>query len=217
MLVEEEETLETLAKTWSLAVAGDARAALLRYSRLLLDWNGRINLTGSKSFAELVDDHFPDAFAVAATVKNAVSVVDVGSGGGLPGLPVAILAPQIRLLLLEPIHKKVAFLRMAVRELGLSGRVEVAARRLEAGLPAGRTNGFDLAMSRAAFHPDEWLRRGRSLVRREGRILALSSVDSITVPEGLHLEESVCYAAGRRWLLSFGLSSEMFHVKRSQH
>lgn len=115
-----------------LAAAGVAPALaerLARYGELLLEANQKVNLTGAKDAAALVP-HLLDALTLAGDVTD--SLVDVGSGGGLPGIPLAI-ATGARVLLLEPIAKKTAFLTYALDELGLEGealaeRAEVAAR-----------------------------------------------------------------------------------------
>ena len=132
-------------------------------------WNARINLTGAHTVDDLITEHLPDAFALGRAIPGPAEVVDIGSGGGLPALPLAILRPDLRLKLVEPLAKKVAFLRTAVRELGLAS-VSVEATRAEA-LPAGA---FDVAMSRATFPPAEWLTVARRLVRPAGRIMVLT-------------------------------------------
>jgi 16S rRNA (guanine527-N7)-methyltransferase len=195
----EQERLSRLAERWGVALPAATALGLLSFGRLLLEWNRRFNLTGAKSLAALVDDHLPDAFAVAAQLAGNPAVLDVGSGGGLPAIPAAWLAPGASFLLLEPIHKKAAFLRTAARPLG--SRVAIATRRLEDGLPAKQAP-FDVAVSRATFAPGEWLRRAERLVRPGGKVLALTASPSVEAPPGLRLAEVVPYESdARRWLL----------------
>jgi 16S rRNA (guanine527-N7)-methyltransferase len=121
---------ETIAA--ALVAAGvDATlaAGLAAYGALLLETNAKVNLTGAKDAAALVP-HLLDALTLAADVSE--SLVDVGSGGGLPGIPLAI-ATGARVLLIEPIAKKAAFLERALAEFGLAGtvlaqRAEIVAR-----------------------------------------------------------------------------------------
>ena len=116
----------------ALAAAGIAAALADRlavYGALLLEANRNVNLNGAKDVAALVP-HLLDALTLADDVSE--SLVDVGSGGGLPGIPLAI-ATGARVLLVEPTAKKAAFLARALRECGLAGeaiaeRAEVAAR-----------------------------------------------------------------------------------------
>src|SRR5262245_10579524 len=105
-----------------------ASPELDRYLALLLQWNAQINLTAARTREALMRDHVPDALALSELIE-AGSLVDVGSGAGLPALPLALLRPALRIRLVEPRAKKAAFLRTAVRELGLSARVSVDARR----------------------------------------------------------------------------------------
>src|SRR4051812_21290952 len=114
------DVLAALAAEWSVPSDPAQRAALIRYCELLLTWNAHINLTGARTLDALLDMHLPDAFALAGALEGRARVVDVGSGGGLPGIPLAVLRPGLELVLVEPTAKKVAFLRTAIRDLGLA-------------------------------------------------------------------------------------------------
>src|SRR5262249_13196661 len=141
----------------------------------------------------LLAEHYPDAFALARRLDGPARVVDVGSGGGLPALPLALLRPGLDLVLCEPIAKKVSFLRTAVRALELGERVQVEQRRAEE-LVAGPQR-FDVAMSRATFEPEAWLALGRQLVIPGGRVFVL------TVPGSAIPGQVDFYAGGRRVLV----------------
>lgn len=149
-------------------------ARLTAFGELFLQWNERINLGGRIGPRELVDQHFADSFAARRFVDAKGRVVDVGTGGGLPALPLALICPEVRVDLWEPTAKKVSFLRTAVRELGLGGRVTVNAGRMDAhSLGADPT--YDVATSRATFSPMEWLEMGLRLVRPGGRVLVFAT------------------------------------------
>ncbi len=110
-------------------VGGEVAARLAAYGALLLEANRKVNLTGAKDAAGLLP-HLLDALTLVNDVTD--SLVDVGSGGGLPGIPLAI-ATGARVVLIEPIAKKTAFLERALLELGLDGeaiaeRAEIVAR-----------------------------------------------------------------------------------------
>lgn len=164
--------LEHNAQTFSVACDRAQADAIHRYASLLLTWTARINLTGAVSLEDLAAEHLPDSFALAARVGAGAGVgIDVGSGGGLPALPLALLCPTLNLRLLEPIAKKAAFLRTAVRELGLGDRVTIDTRRVQVILPAA----FDVAMSRATFPPPIWIAIAVELVKPGGRVFVLAS------------------------------------------
>jgi 16S rRNA (guanine527-N7)-methyltransferase len=188
--------LAALAARWQVPCDGTQIEALLAYADLLLAWNARINLTGAASVKVLLESHFPDAFALARWLDEPARIVDVGSGGGLPALPLALLRPTLDVQLCEPIAKKGAFLRTAIRQAGVAGRVRLDARRGEDLAEAGER--FDAALSRATFTPEVWLALGRRLVRPGGRVFAL------TTPRaglGGNAGRKQVYANGRRVLV----------------
>ena len=127
-----------------------------KYLELLLTWNRKINLTAISDPEDVLDKHFLDSLAAVPLVP-AGRLIDVGAGAGFPGIPIAIVRPDVQVSLLESIGKKASFLRTAVHELGL--KCEVLETRVE------NYEGpkFDAAISRATFAPAEWLERGRRL------------------------------------------------------
>jgi 16S rRNA (guanine527-N7)-methyltransferase len=195
--------LGRLAETWAGSCDSAQTEAITRYASLLLTWTARINLTGASSLDDLAAEHLPDSFALAARLGGqgaddpSLDVVDVGSGGGLPALPLAILRPALRIRLVESVAKKAAFLRTAVRELGLRDRISVDVKRAEALLPDAA---FDVAISRATLPPEEWVKLGAGLVRPGGRVFVLSSSDQELAATGLTTSGRWPYLSDRRWL-----------------
>jgi 16S rRNA (guanine527-N7)-methyltransferase len=186
---------------WAVPCESSQVDAIERYASLLLTWTSRINLTGAVSLEDLASEHLPDSFALASRVREtgALTAIDVGSGGGLPAIPLAILCPNLSLRLLEPIAKKAAFLRTAVRELNLASRVTVETRRVQA---LSQTT-FDAALSRATFPPRSWLPIGADLVRPGGRVFLLASAtaDWSAPPAALTTTGQWPYLGERRWLV----------------
>jgi 16S rRNA (guanine527-N7)-methyltransferase len=166
--------------SWSVPLSAGQTDALRQYSTLLMTWTARINLTGAVSLENLAAEHLPDSFALAAVLPGAepLRIVDVGSGGGLPAIPLALLRPHLQIQLIEPIAKKAAFLRTAVRELGLAPRVTVTVGRAESLLPLAPPSAFDVAISRATLAPLEWISLAVQLVRPGGRAFILASASS---------------------------------------
>jgi 16S rRNA (guanine527-N7)-methyltransferase len=178
------------------AMPAEQRLALDAFWRLLLTWNARINLTGAQDRKSLEGEHLPDALAMARLVPEGARVVDVGAGGGLPGIPFAILRPDVALTLVEPRAKRVAFLRTAVREGKLSAAEVVAGRLGEVKLGE-----FDVASSRATFAPAEWLAAARPLARRV--LVFAARRTEVEEGAGLRLERELAYATAARhprWL-----------------
>jgi 16S rRNA (guanine527-N7)-methyltransferase len=157
---------------------------LQRFVELFVRWNARINVSAART----VDDvtlQVVDCLAIEPYVEGP-TVIDVGSGGGLPGLVLAIARPDLRVTSLEPVHKKAAFQSTAIRELKI-GNAQVHARRVD---PAVDT-GFDTAVSRATFDLGEWLEIGRQLVRAGGVVLGMEGREQHQLPPGA---ERIAYA-----------------------
>ena len=131
--------LEALRLTLSPAV----RAAIDGHVRLLLAWTEAINLTGIREPASVAVAHVVDSLTGAAILRERGidRFIDLGSGGGYPGLPLAAALPAARALLLEPVAKRAAFLSVVASATGLAGTVEAAAVRAEALAVNGRHRG----------------------------------------------------------------------------
>lgn len=128
--------------------------------RRVLEWNARLDLTAARSADELVDLYLADAWVLAAYGDPAAAWIDVGSGGGAPGLVLAALQPSSRVTLVEPKTKRVAFLRTAAAAVGL-GVTVVRARS-----DACADGSAEVAVARATLPPPAWLREGARLARR---------------------------------------------------
>lgn len=161
---------------------------LTAFVRLFARWNQRINLSAARTEAEIAQ-HVVDCLAVVPFLREADSVIDVGSGGGLPGIIISISLEKTAVDCVEPIHKKAAFLSTAARELGLAARIH--ARRVDPAIDGGHA----AAVSRATFDLGEWLSLGERLVRPGGLVLGMEARDQHAL--GPH-DERHPYAHGDR-------------------
>lgn len=167
-----------------LAVPPDRRLQLVKFLTLLHKWTTVTNLVASSTTPrELVDLHLMDSLALVPHLGDARRIIDVGSGGGLPGVVLAAVEPDRAFTALEPIHKKHAFLAAARRELALTNFTPLAERddqhRTRRDFEA-----YDLAVSRAVFDPATWLDRGAHLVRTGGKVLAMEGREPVELPPG---------------------------------
>ena len=160
-----------------LSLSDEASRGLLAYVELLIKWNRTYNLTAIRDPERMVSHHLIDSLSVLPHLPEG-SVVDVGSGGGLPGIPIAIAQPHRRVTLNDSNHKKGAFLKQAAIELGLAN-VEVHVGRAEEWRPAER---FDGAISRAFAELADFIAACRHLVKPGGFFAAM---------KGLHPHEEI--------------------------
>jgi 16S rRNA (guanine527-N7)-methyltransferase len=151
-------------------VTAEQSTALAAFVALLLRWNEVYNLTGVRGADEIVDRHLVESFALGPYLAGE-SVADVGSGGGLPGVPLAITHPERRFTLIESRAKRVRFLRHVVGELKLANTV-VAHSRAEA-LDVERP--FDTVLARAVAPPAELLTICRHLTAPGSLVLLLTA------------------------------------------
>lgn len=181
------ELLQSDLHTLGLAPDKALAERLLVYAELLHRWNQKIRLVGPNDLDTIVREQLVDAcgFILAVSELDAPSIIDVGAGGGLPGLVLAIAMPDRDIAMIEPIHKKTSFLAHAAQVLGLSnvqvhtGRVDELGRIAP---PLRRPHEARLALSRATLAPMPWLETGRHLVGHGGQVLiALAGEETLPV------------------------------------
>jgi 16S rRNA (guanine527-N7)-methyltransferase len=154
-----------------LTLPAGAQGRLLQYLRLLSKWNRIYNLTAIREPSRLVSHHLLDSLAVVPHLEGA-SVVDVGTGAGLPGIPLALARPEWTVTLLDSNHKKAAFLRQVVLELNLEN-IQVVTERAEHWRSAPL---FDIAISRAFSDLPGFVDTARHLCRPGGLLAAMKGI-----------------------------------------
>ena len=177
-----------------LDLPAQARTCLLDYVDLLARWNAAYNLTAVRDRPAMVTRHLLDSLAVAPHVRGD-SLADIGSGAGLPGLVLAIVAPRRRVTLIDTNGKKCRFQREAVRVLGLDN-VEVVQARVE-----DHRGRYDCVIARAFASLADMLAMGGHLLADDGRWLAMKGrhpdAELAALPAGFRLEsEHVLHVPG---------------------
>lgn len=172
-----------------LKLPPEAATRLLDYLALLAKWNEVYNLTAIREKDRAVTHHLLDCLSVLPWIGG--RLVDVGSGAGLPGIPIAIARPDLEVVLLEASRKKAAFLEQARSELKLDN-IAVVAERVEGWRPSA---GFDVVISRALTEAGEFVRLASHLCAEGGRFLAMKGVypyeELAQLPEGYAVEKVV--------------------------
>lgn len=165
-------TLERGLAALGIALDEAAHEKLLAFAQLLLKWNRVHNLTAIRDPRLVISHHLLDSLAVLPHVAAFKSVADIGSGGGLPGIPLAIARPDLDVMSIEAINKKAVFQRQAKLELGLANfhpqcsRVETFAR----------STPVDAVISRAFSDLGDFVRLTAHLISAGGRFLAMKGV-----------------------------------------
>jgi len=155
----------------ALALPSDSQEKLLAYLELLAKWNRAYNLTAIRDPLQMVSLHLLDSLAVLHEIPRG-ALADVGSGAGLPGIPIAIAEPQRRVALNDASHKKSAFLRQAVIELGIAN-AEVHHGRAESWRPLEQ---FAVVISRGFAQLAEFIVTCRHLALPGGVLAAMKGV-----------------------------------------
>jgi len=183
-----------------LSASGEQIDLLLAFVSLMERWNKAYNLTAIRDRNEMLRLHILDSLAVLPFVTGS-KIIDVGTGAGLPGIPLAIFMPGVQFTLLDSNSKKTRFVRQAVLELQLHN-VEVVHSRVES---LGRKGEFDAVLSRAFASVDDIMNLTEYLLQPEGVLIAMKgqipeaelkkinrtyTVDSIVLP-GVEAERCV--------------------------
>jgi 16S rRNA (guanine527-N7)-methyltransferase len=177
-----------------VALSDEQKQKLLDYVALLSKWNAVYNLTAIRDPRQMLIQHILDSLAIVPAVsgRNASTLLDVGSGGGLPGIVLAIALPDLQVTLNDIVHKKTAFQSQAKAQLGLmnlsvvTGRVEA----LKPGIDVPKK--FDVIVSRAFAELTDFATLARHLVADHGCILAMKGVkpdaEIARLPQGAAVE-----------------------------
>jgi len=201
-----------------IVVGPEQQAALLDYLDELLRWNRSINLTAIRERAEGVEKHLLDALTLVPLLHGKERLLDIGSGGGLPGIPLKIALPGLQLVSVEAVEKKALFQRHVLRRLGIEAVVEHA--RIESlAQREGYRGAFDLVTARAFASVAQVLESAAPLLRDGGRVIAmkgpegegewLASRDAAATWRCVRLEKvTLPFGGGQRQLLVFEIKSD---------
>jgi len=181
--------LEKANASLGLGLDSGQEEALLAYLALMAKWNRTYNLTAIHEPERMLTHHVLDSLVVLPYVGSG-PLLDVGSGGGLPGIPLAIARPGLEVTLLDTSQKKCSFMQQAVIDLRLSG-VRVEHARVEAFQKAG---GYPQIVSRAFSELREFVSLTRHLLAEDGKWLAMKGLyphEEITLLKGARVKQDI--------------------------
>ena len=181
--MKDQQVLSQGLQTLGLSVSPEP---LMDYLTLLQKWNKAYNLTAIREQKDMVTHHLLDSLAIAPWI-NGSRLLDVGTGAGLPGIPLAIAFPDLHVTLLDSNGKKIRFLREVKRLLKLDN-IEIVQTRVEAYHPS---SGFDTVTSRALSAMDSFIQCTHHLISKQGIWLAMKGRYPETELETLRLRYRV--------------------------
>ena len=155
-----------------LEVSAEQQGRLMDYLALMFKWNSVYNLTSLRDPMQMVTHHLLDSLAAVPAFAEANNVLDVGSGGGLPGIVLAIVRPDMKVSMIDTVHKKTAFLTQVKAELQLAN-VTIYTMRVE---QLQVSDKFDVITSRAFADLSDFVNWSSHLLAEQGRYIALKGV-----------------------------------------
>ncbi|MDE2599124.1 MAG: 16S rRNA (guanine(527)-N(7))-methyltransferase RsmG [Rhodocyclaceae bacterium] len=213
MSVPGSDKLRMRAAAMGVALTAEMADKLLAYQALMIKWNRTYNLTAIRDPEEMLAHHLLDSLVVAPLLpmngsSGPLTLADVGSGGGLPGIPLAIARPEIQVTLIETSSKKSAFQQQVKIELGLSN-VSIYSGRVEEYEPK---YSFDAVISRAFAELKDFVDWSGDLAKPEGRLYAMKGLypdaEVAALPAGWVVLNSLALQVvgldARRHLLTLG-------------
>jgi 16S rRNA (guanine527-N7)-methyltransferase len=158
-------------RTFGLTVPPEALPLLERYADRLLAWNRKVNLTRITAPAEVAEKHLVDSLLLLPALAGARTLLDVGAGAGLPGVPLACVRRDLAVTCCDSVTKKIAFVKAVAAELAVD--VRAVAVRADGAPERERLPRADAVVSRALADPELWVPLGAAYLAEGGLLLAM--------------------------------------------
>lgn len=171
-------TLQAALAELAIVIDRTKEERLLFFLDELLRWNQSINLTAITNRDEALVKHLVDSLTLLPYLRGDETLLDMGSGGGLPGLPLKIVMPELNLTSVDAVAKKISFQKHVIRTFALSGAIARHGRLEELGQESALAGHFDLVVARAFASLPDCVRFARPFLRSGGRLIAMKG------PEG---------------------------------
>jgi len=168
------------AKTFGIDISSQQADMMAVHADELIRWNKKTNLTAITKPVDVAVKHFIDSVVPSLRINRKASLIDIGSGGGFPGIPLKVIMPDLKVTLVDSSLKKVNFLKQVIRLLDMDN-IDAVHSRIE-GLAEDSffTGGFDVAISRAFSNLNRFVDLAYPLLKRDGKIIAMKSKNTDT-------------------------------------
>ncbi len=193
-------------KELSINMDDNILESFYNYTAELLEWNKKIDITSITSMEEVAIKHFIDSLFPAKFIKNGAFLMDIGTGGGFPGIPLKIYRPDIKVLLLETSEKKLIFLKHIIRTLGLKHITPINQRAEDKGFRSIMKETLDVVISRAFTNFRDFFDVARLYVNRGGSVIgmlgrewesALKEAEALIRTNGFVIKKTECFELPR--------------------
>jgi len=166
-------------KELGISITDKQLQQFIDYYELLVDWNSRMNLTSITEYGEVIKKHFVDSVSLISfyDFSKVESIIDVGTGAGFPGIPLKIMLPDISVLLLDSLNKRVNFLNHVIENISLENINAIHSRAEDAGLDPTYRERYDLCVSRAVANLSTLSEYCLPFVKVGGNFVSYKSAD----------------------------------------
>ena len=148
-----------------------------KYMDLLIEWKEKINLTAITNRKDIIVKHFIDSLTIQRYLSDAVNIIDVGTGAGFPGIPIKIVNPNLKVVLVDSLNKRINFLQEVIKKLNLDNIEVIHARAEDLGQNKKYREAFDIVTSRAVANMSVLSEYLLPLARVNGKCICMKGSD----------------------------------------
>lgn len=214
-LMQKLEELKIAANALGLETDNGAAAAFIDFYHLVISYNEKVNLTSITDPLEFEIKHFVDSIAAAPYLSESAKIIDVGSGAGFPAVPLKILRPDLEVLMLDCLKKRVDFLDLVIKSLKLKNVAAVHARAEDAAKGALRES-FDAALARAVGGLPTIMEYSAPYIKSGGKFIAYkTSADELIGSEAAAKELGLAFSAAPAYTLPDGSARTLFIFEKT--
>lgn len=170
--------IESAFSKYKISLTEKQKTDFYNYYNLLIEWNNKFNLTTITQQKDVIYKHFLDSVSAASLIKENSYILDIGAGAGFPSLPLKILRPDLKIVMLDSVNKKVVFLQEVIKSLSLQNVLAVHTRAEDLAQKTDYRERFDFVVSRAVSRLNTLAEYALPFLKQSGKLIAYKSVDT---------------------------------------